>query len=229
MNSVYRIKCRINQEGFRDTVKYCLCVGCSTLYKCLQSFIFDLIYSGKLLNGNHKTRYKHLGSNDVYHTEYSVMPLIFSNIDITVKDVLVDVGCGKGRVINYWLSKGLKNKIVGLELDPVIASQTAKQFSRWKNVNIIAGDAVYNLPVDGTIFYFYNPFCREKVIEFEARMYELSKGKDVRIVYYNPKSINVFDNGNWIVHYINFENELGLKRWGRINKYHDLAIITRPT
>jgi tape measure domain-containing protein len=57
-------------------------------------------------------------------------------------------------------------------------------------------------------------------------MQDKFKGRPVKIIYYNPKSIHVFCNSNWRIRYINFEQDLGLRRWGRINKYHDLAIIT---
>jgi trans-aconitate methyltransferase len=155
------------------------------------------------------------------------MPLIFSLVPIRKKDVLVDVGCGKGRVINYWLSKKLENQIYGLELDNKIAEQTAEQFSKRENVTIIEGDAVSNIPLNGTIFYFYNPFSAEKVEQFEERLSELFPNKAIKVVYYNPKSLHVFCNDNWNIKYINFEKDLGIRRWGRLNKYDDLAIITR--
>jgi trans-aconitate methyltransferase len=155
------------------------------------------------------------------------MPLIFSLVPIRKKDVLVDVGCGKGRVINYWLSKKLENQIYGLELDNKIAEQTAEQFSKRENVTIIEGDAVSNIPLSGTIFYFYNPFSAEKVEQFEERLSELFPNKAIKVVYYNPKSLHVFCNDNWNIKYINFEKDLGIRRWGRLNKYDDLAIITR--
>jgi len=182
-------------------------------------------YSGKLLNGNIKTSYKHLGANDVYHTKYSVLPIIFKMVPISKNDVLVDVGCGKGRVINYWLSRKLSNKIIGLELDKDVAKKTASHLSRWNNVTIINGNAIKNIPKDGTIFYFYNPFSEEMVNLFEETLSVLYKNKPIKIVYYNPKSIKAFQNNKWEVKYINFEKDLGYKRWGRINKFHDLAII----
>ena len=154
------------------------------------------------------------------------MPLIFHLITIKTNDVLVDVGCGKGRVINFWLSRHLTNKIYGLELDKRIARKTAKQFAKYHNVTIKCGDAINNLPSNGTVFYFYNPFSAERVAEFEAKLAEMFQDKQITIIYYNPKSIHVFMNGNWKVRYINFERDLGIKRWGRINKFHDLAIIT---
>jgi hypothetical protein len=82
------------------------------------------------------------------------------------------------------------------------------------------------MPQDGTVFYFYNPFELEKVREFEKKLLALPYLKSLKIIYYNPKSIEVFRNNKWNIKYINFEKDLGLKRWGRLNKYHDLAIIT---
>lgn len=227
MNYIYRIKYRIREEGVFYTFRYVVNVFLNGVNTLIKNVILDLKYSRKILNGNQKSPYKHLGANDTYHTDYSAMPLIFKQIDLTSEDILVDVGCGKGRIINYWLSQGLKNKIIGLELDPEITAQTASQFSKYKNISIVPGDAIENLPQEGTVFYFYNPFTLEKVYEFEKKLYALSHHKTVMVIYYNPKSIEVFDNNKWNVKYINFEKDLGKKRWGRINKYHDLAIIKR--
>lgn len=226
MSYADRIIRRIKEEGILKTILYIF----YAFYYCLREYIyevmFDLRYSRKLLKGNLKTSYKELGANDVYHTKYSAMPLIFRFVRITKKDILVDVGCGKGRIINYWLSRKLTNKIYGLELDPKVAGQTAHHLARWNNVTILSGDAIANLPKDGTLFYFYNPFNAEKVKEFEQALSKLFENRPVKIIYYNPKSLYVFHNGNWKIRYINFEQDLGVKRWGRINKYHDLAIIT---
>ncbi|MCX7747579.1 MAG: hypothetical protein N2645_11945 [Clostridia bacterium] len=227
MSYAYRLKCRVREDGFANTVRYIFHAASYCLNGFMRNTLLDFLYSGRSLNGNQKSLYKHLGANDTYHTDYSVMPLIFSQIDIGPQDVLVDVGCGKGRVINYWLSKKYTNKMIGLELDPHIANQTSKQFAAKKNVSVIPGDAISNLPGDGTIFYFYNPFSEEKVREFENKISALSKNRVIRIIYYNPKSIHVFNNGNWKIRFINFEENLGVKKWGRINKYHDLALITR--
>jgi hypothetical protein len=166
-----------------------------------------------------------MGANDVYHTKYSVLPIIFKLVPIKDMDVLVDVGCGKGRIINFWLSKKLKNKIIGLELDKRVAHQTSLQFTKKKNVTIIQGNAVDNIPEDGTLFYFYNPFSEEVVEKFEEKLSQMFQKKPIKIIYYNPKSIKAFYNGKWKVKYINFEKDLGCLRWGRINKFHDLAII----
>jgi hypothetical protein len=226
MDYCKRIKLRLQKEGLIKTIEYILCVVMHQFLDCICITWLDLRYSRRLLRGNIKTSYKHLGANDVYHTKYCVMPLIFKLAPIGPKDVLVDVGCGKGRVINYWLSKKIKNKIYGLELDKNIAGNTANQFRNRKNVRIIAGDAITNLPSDATVFYFYNPFSAQKVEQFEEKLSRMFAGKSIRVIYYNPKSIHVFRNGRWNIRFINFEKDLGIRRWGRINKFHELAILT---
>ena len=224
MSYLNRLKCRIQDEGLLKTVHYGTLVGYDTLNTLLNDAYLDIKYSGKPLNGNKQTSYKYLGANDVYHTDYAAMPHIFKQIDVKEDDVLVDIGCGKGRVINYWLNQNYQNPIYGLELDEKVAKSTARQFMNRSNVKIIAGDAVQNLPEDGTIFYFYNPFDLEKFVELENKLAKSSR-KQLKMLYYNPRSLHVFENSKWQIQKINFEHDLGIKRWGRLNKYHDLAVI----
>lgn len=225
MNLLCRLKIRIQEEGFFQTLKYILYASCYCTREFIYNIMLDIHYSHKILKGNIKTSYKYMGSNDIYHTKYSVLPIIFRMVPVKKNDVLVDIGCGKGRVINYWLCKYRHNRIFGIELDKRIARNTALQLSRWKNVTILSGNALKKIPKEGTIFYFYNPFSEEMVKKFEKRMNTLFRNKPITIIYYNPKSLHVFMNKRWNIKYINFEQDLGMKRWGRINKYHDLAII----
>ncbi len=227
MNLLNRLNNRLKEEGCNKTFKYGATVCANAFTTFWRDTYLDLKYSGRVLHGNKTSTYKHLGAHDVYHTDYSVMPLVFSNICIKPDDILVDVGCGKGRVINYWLSQKLSNQIYGLEIDPSIAVNTSRQFANYPNVQIIQGDAIKNLPAGGTVFYFYNPFSTEKVVEFEQRLHAITGKNPVTVIYYNPISINVFENNKWDIRKIDFEKDFGLQRWGRLNKYHQLAILTK--
>jgi len=82
----------------------------------------DLRY-GAILSGNVGTRYRQAGAYNVVNTPYAVLPQVFAG-RIGRDDVLVDVGCGKGRVINWWLSRGLRNRMYGIEIDPEVAAAT---------------------------------------------------------------------------------------------------------
>lgn len=136
---------------------------------------------------------------DVGNADYVALDRIFKD-RIKETDVLVDVGCRKGRVLNWWLSRGLKNRMIGVELDAEIAEATRRRLRKYENVTIITGDILTNLPEDGTLFYLYNPFPADVMEAFKnclmtslANRTDANK-RDVRIVYYNCKHLDVFRN-----------------------------------
>ena len=108
--------------------------------------LIDLRYGG-LLAGAITTRYAHLGAKNVTNTDYAYLSNVFKN-RIKPTDVLVDIGCGKGRVINFWLGCAPHNRIIGIELDDALAVKTRQRLRKRKNVTIISGDAISNIPVD---------------------------------------------------------------------------------
>jgi tRNA G46 methylase TrmB len=124
---------------------------------------------GGLLGGETNTRYAHIGARETANCDYEALSRIFAN-RIKASDVLVDIGCGKGRVINWWLHNGCRNRIIGIELDEEIANRTRQRLRRYKNVSIITGDAIQNLTADGTLFYLYNPFKEHIMEAFKKRL-----------------------------------------------------------
>src|SRR5207248_589759 len=94
--------------------------------------------------------------------------------------------------INWWLSRKISNKIIGLELDPIVAADTRQRLSSYHNVTIISGDAIENFPADGTIFYLYNPFNEQVLQRFKEKILNLRAG-NVRLFYYNCKHAVVFE------------------------------------
>lgn len=160
----------------------------------------DLKYGG-FLGGSTDSRYKALGAYSTVNSDYSLLSLMFSKCAIKNFDVLVDVGCGRGRVINWWLNQGIKNKIVGIELDKEIASKTRYRLKKYKNVSIITGNAIKDIPEDGTIFYLYNPFNEPVMEKFKVRLeYLFAERGGITIIYYNCVHINVFtDDPQWMV------------------------------
>ena len=153
---------------------------------------------GRLLGG------VYLGACVSSNSDYAALSHIFKN-RIKTSDVLVDVGCGKGRVINWWLNHAPHNRIIGIELDEEMANQTRQRLRRYENVTIIAGDAIQNIPADGTLFYLYNPFAAQVMEAFKNRLMSLfGKGGDITILYYNCKHVDVFQKDPaWIVEFTN--------------------------
>jgi SAM-dependent methyltransferase len=151
----------------------------------------DLRY-GSFLGGTIKTRQAHLGAHDVGNADYDDLDELFAQVDIAPDDVIVDVGCGKGRVINWFLSHHGQNTIYGIELDPDVCARTAKRLAGRANVRILCGDATELLPAEGTFFYLFNPFDENVMRRFVAAFLELDAGRPRTIVYYNCKYLDVF-------------------------------------
>jgi hypothetical protein len=156
-----------------------------------QNIVWDLRYGGycggKVLQG-----YRHPGAYRTQSTHYMVLGKIFRHIPVQASDVLVDVGCGKGRVINYWLSHGYTNDIIGIDVDDGVAAETRKRLAPFSNVTILSGSALENLPERGSLFYLYNPFDGEVFRSFMRKLANLSRRQpDLRVVYYVPRHVDI--------------------------------------
>ena len=190
--------------------------------RILCNLALDLRY-GSFLGGTQKTRFGTAGAHDTANSEYCALKQIFAG-RISPTDVLVDVGCGKGRVINWWLHQGVSNRIIGLELDEEVAARTAHRLRRHHNVSIIPGDAVQNLPADGTLFYLFNPFQSAVVTRFKNRILEICTSKAMTILYYNCVCLNVFkDDPQFVVE----EPELNDEYSHRLHKFAVIRVSPR--
>ena len=72
--------------------------------KLLSNIMRDLRHGGSFLGGTVPTRYAHLGAVETANTDYLVLEAMFSHVDLQESDLIVDLGCGKGRVMNFLLS-----------------------------------------------------------------------------------------------------------------------------
>jgi SAM-dependent methyltransferase len=179
----------------------------------LRNLMFDL-RAGHVLAGNRASR--HPSAHDVVNTDVTALERIFEG-RIRDGDVLVDVGCGKGRVLSWWAANSPGSRIVGLELDEQVAGETRARVRRHPRVSVIAGDAIENLPPDGTLFYLHNPFGEDTVRAFARRLGELRPGlAGIRILYYNPLHADVFEGDPaWSVERVSIGAE----------RFHALCVI----
>jgi SAM-dependent methyltransferase len=159
-----------------------------SLYRKALTAVTDLRFGGYLLNGNLETSYAHLGAYSIESTGYDVLPALFRD-RVKDDDVLVDIGCGKGRVLNWWLSHFPKHQIFGIELEQSIGQQTRNRMRNYKNVGVLLGDARKLIPPNGTLFYLNNPFNAVVMREFMAELLKIPAG---RIIYHNCTCIDLF-------------------------------------
>ncbi len=154
----------------------------------LRSALRDLKH-GRPLGGTIRTRFAHLGAFHTTNSPYADLDRLFAAVEVGPDDVIVDVGCGKGRALNWFLDRYPSNRITGIELDPEICAKTARRLRREENVTVLCGDAPTLLPADGTIFYLYNPFDGTVMSRFATALLELPAAT---IVYYRASFVEPF-------------------------------------
>lgn len=162
----------------------------------LRNYLFDRRYGG-WLGGTFRSSYGRLGMYGTSSADYSMLPKLFNEANgtaIRADDVLVDIGCGRGRVINWWLSLGLGNRIVGIELEERWALEAQQRLAPHPNVTILHANVLEAIPADGTLFYLFNPFGAGVMHEFKERLLTvLGPERDFRLIYHFALHRHVFD------------------------------------
>ena len=129
---------------------------------------------------------------DAYHhpyepTPYCVLERLADSGFFGPKDVVLDYGCGKGRV-GFFLNYRTKAKTVGIEYDARIYSGALENQKsaapRAKAEFVLAGAEEYTVPEAANRCYFFNPFSVEILRKVMARILES--------YYENPRKILLF-------------------------------------
>ena len=190
-----RAVARLRARGLGDVSRYSLHVIKERTY----ASAIDLAFGGKMCRTDLNEAIYTNGRHTMVHTDYHVLRDIFARVPISPDDVLVDVGCGEGRVINFWLSRGLKNPIIGIESVEAVADNARKRYRKYPNVSIVTGDAVANMPRNGTLFFLYNPFGDGVVTQFEQAIRPLN----ARIVFHQNNYMEPFKSDDWRIEPLN--------------------------
>jgi len=109
--------------------------------------------------------YRDQGFHEYTPTTYSTIRKLMRALGpLGPKDVFIDFGSGKGRVL---ILAGMYpiGSVIGVELSPLLSAvarkniQRARQRLHCKSIEVITMDVTtYQLPSDATILYFQNPF-----------------------------------------------------------------------
>jgi len=134
------------------------------------------------------------GYEDMENSPYPALKKVFSAIEIRPDDVIVDVGCGKGRVINWILHSGLQNRVIGLEMLEEIAEGTRQRLKKFSHIEIKSVDILQHFPHEGSIFFMYNPFGEELMQKFVDQLD--SKNDRPVVLYFNCLHLKPFEK-NW--------------------------------
>lgn len=128
---------------------------------------------------------------DSYHhpyepTPYTVLERLAESGYIKKQNILLDYGCGKGRV-DFYLSARLGCKTIGIDFDERMikkALENSRSFSEKKKPEFVCIPAENYEITDADCFYFFNPFPIE--------ILRSVLGKILNSYYNNPHSMILF-------------------------------------
>lgn len=133
---------------------------------------------------------------DEYHHPYEPTPYcVLERLAVSgffgEDDVVLDYGCGKGRV-GFFLSYRTKAKTIGIEYDERIYGQALENrrttISRVKPEFVLTQAEAYDVPHDVNRCYFFNPFSVEILHKVMARILEswYEVPREIFLFFYYP-------------------------------------------
>jgi len=136
-----------------------------------------------------------LGADEYHHpyepTPYRVLERLADSDLISKDDVVLDYGCGKGRV-GIFLSWRTKAKTVGIEYDARIYEEALNNqktaASKAKADFVLTRAEEYEVPSEVNRCYFFNPFSVEILHKVMARIIEsyYENPRDIFLFFYYP-------------------------------------------
>ena len=133
---------------------------------------------------------------DAYHhpyepTPYSVLERLAASDLISAENVVLDYGCGKGRV-DFFLSYRTRANTIGIEYDARIHQAALENrnsvISRVKPRFVLTGAEEYPVPLEVDRCYFFNPFSLEILQKVMARILEsyYEDPREIFLFFYYP-------------------------------------------
>ena len=189
---IKRLASSLIARGFKNTF--------ALTYHLVYDFLHDMrlgIRTGKKVRGS-ELGYRGTTCVGYSPTRYRNIFKIINSINTpTDRDILLDYGCGKGRVLIV-ASKHPFQRVIGVELNPKLCAIARQNIQRahkklvCKDIQVVNTDAaLYSPPADVTHFFFYNPFGSDilsNVLE-NMRVSLDNNPRDILI-------ITMFPNGN---------------------------------
>ena len=124
-------------------------------------------------------------------TPYDVLDLLAEEGVINRDDVLVDMGCGKGRA-GFYLSNRIGCRVKGIEYSEELyqlALQNQQNLKKKADTQFLCMNAEnYEVQKEDNVFFFFNPFSieilRSVIANIEKSYYE--NRREIKLIFYYP-------------------------------------------
>ena len=124
-------------------------------------------------------------------TDYGVLERLANSGYIGKQDTLIDYGSGKGRV-SFFLAYQTRCQAIGVEYDRRLwekALANGQTAASRRRVTFVLADAVeYEVPPEGTCFFFFNPFALHTLKRVLGRLFDAHYQAPwpMRLFFYYP-------------------------------------------
>lgn len=126
-------------------------------------------------------------------TPYSVLERLAGSGYISKRNVLLDYGCGKGRV-DFYLSYQTRCRTLGIEYDPrmyerALSNQQTAVSGRRASFVLVNAEQ-YPVPAEVDRCYFFNPFSVEILQKVMARILDsyYENPRNIQLYFYYPSA-----------------------------------------
>ena len=200
MDLLTNIWLHIQEKGLVRTI--------SIIFNRMVDFHFDFKYKTDTRNKISLNDLTVTGENKEHGSFYQpTMARSFNRllerVPLPPESVLVDFGCGKGRVLLLAVLRGIR-KAVGIEFSPELCAIARKNINIVEqatgsrlDISVIEGDVThYEIEDDQNVFFFFNPFD-DVVLEAVVKNIKKSlqrKPREIAVIYYNPVHSHILDN-----------------------------------
>jgi SAM-dependent methyltransferase len=197
-------------------VRFLLTVGVSKTAGLTVDWVWDFLsdwrlgvntraFAGRSVIGYNNTDYIHYVPTRYRH----IYNIINSIKTITENDVLLDYGCGMGRVLVV-AAKYPFRKVIGVEISPLLATISEENIRRagsklnCRDVQVVTVDAAsYSPPAEVTCFFLYDPFRGELLSRIigNIRASLVDNPRGITVLWYGTKSLkssSILDDCSWL-------------------------------
>ncbi len=136
-------------------------------------------------------------------TDYLLLRKFMAPVRHTPEDVVVDIGCGMGRLLCLYARKDVR-KCLGIECDERLASAARDNAARLRGrrapLEIRTQDATLADYSEGTIFWFFNPFGPQtlRVVLERIRKTVDARPRRIQVIYVHTVLEEEFERSGWL-------------------------------
>jgi len=154
-----------------------------------------------------------INSNQNHHYQgasYFILFSILNKLPFEVKKLpFIDYGCGKGRALFVAEQCGFSN-LIGVDIAKELIDYANKnklvynpKYSESRFLFLFEDATKYSIPIDASVFYFFNPFGKDILESVVAKIKEsvLLNPRKIYCVYLNPKYKLVFEENGFEIFY----------------------------